>query len=192
FKIDVLSAMWFLTNAWDEVTQSTIANCWTHTHEDMDIDEDSPSLPSTLTIETQNLRAGWDVVLEFATTKMSLPQAEKRLKEILGAGYVASDWKPVLDVVMDAEEDSAVTEPAVHVLMPDFTKDSTATSSLPTPIANDRQLKEAESAFADALQTLRRERCLCGEDASIEELLNPQIEQEDLDSVFLQFAEGDE
>ncbi|KAJ7815315.1 hypothetical protein B0H14DRAFT_2603514 [Mycena olivaceomarginata] len=64
--------------------------------------------------------------------------------------------------------------------------------NLPTPIANDRRLKDAESAFSDALQTLRKERCLRGEEASIDELLNPQIEQEDLDSEFLRFAEGDE
>ncbi|KAF8195291.1 hypothetical protein K438DRAFT_1760947 [Mycena galopus ATCC 62051] len=71
-------------------------------------------------------------------------------------------------------------------------KDSTAASSLPAPIANDRQLKEAESAFANAIQTLCKQRCLRGEDASMNELLNPQIEQEDLDSVFLRFAEGDD
>ncbi|KAJ7730499.1 hypothetical protein B0H14DRAFT_2640224 [Mycena olivaceomarginata] len=110
---------------------------------------------------------------------MSLPQAEKRLKEVSGTGYVASDWKPVLDVVMDTEEDSAVAEPAVRALMPDFTKDSTAASN-------------AESTFSDALQTLRKERCLRGEEASIDDLLDPEIEQEDLDSEFLRFAEGDE
>ncbi|KAJ7876696.1 hypothetical protein B0H14DRAFT_3787464 [Mycena olivaceomarginata] len=94
--------------------------------------------------------------------------------------------------LVHTEEDSAVAEPAVRALMPDFTKDSTAASSLPTPIANDRRLKDAESAFSDALQTLRKERCLRGEEASIDELLDPQIEQEDLDSEFLRFAEGDE
>ncbi|KAJ7807394.1 hypothetical protein B0H14DRAFT_2609697 [Mycena olivaceomarginata] len=94
--------------------------------------------------------------------------------------------------LVHTEEDSAVAEPAVRALMPDFTKDSTAASSLPTPIANDRRLKDAESTFSDALQTLRKERCLRGEEASIDELLDPQIEQEDLDSEFLRFAEGDE
>ncbi|KAF8146374.1 hypothetical protein K438DRAFT_1780996 [Mycena galopus ATCC 62051] len=63
---------------------------------------------------------------------------------------------------------------------------------LPSAIANDPQLKEAESAFADALQTLRKECCLRGDDASIDELLDPQIEQEDSDLVFLRFAEGEE
>jgi hypothetical protein len=51
---------------------------------------------------------GWDIILEFAATKMSLPRGEKCLKEVFGTVYVASDWKPVINIVMDAEEDSAV------------------------------------------------------------------------------------
>ncbi|KAJ7834821.1 hypothetical protein B0H14DRAFT_3142273 [Mycena olivaceomarginata] len=76
--------------------------------------------------------------------------------------------------------------------MPDFMKDSASPPTLPNPIANDRRLKEVESAFADVLQTLHRDRCLCGEEATIDELLDPQIEQEDFDSDFLRFAEGEE
>ncbi|KAJ7480339.1 hypothetical protein B0H11DRAFT_2233467 [Mycena galericulata] len=75
--------------------------------------------------------------------------------------------------------------------MVDFTKDLTAASSLPAPIANDQQLKEADGAFADAIQMLRSERCLHGEEASIDELLNLQIGQEDLDSEFLEDEEED-
>ncbi|KAJ7877070.1 hypothetical protein B0H14DRAFT_3785190 [Mycena olivaceomarginata] len=152
--------------------------------ESMDIVDDSPP---QLTTEATNLRAGWDVILEFATTKMPFPQAEKRLKDIFGIEFVASDWKSALDAVMDAEEDAAVAELAVRALMPDFTKDSASPPTLPNPIANDRRLKEAESAFADVLQTLRRDRCLRGEEATIDELLDPQIEQEDFDSEFLRF-----
>ncbi|KAJ7506460.1 hypothetical protein B0H11DRAFT_2219827 [Mycena galericulata] len=118
--------------------------------EEMDIDEDSPSLSSMLTAETKDVHAGWDVILEFATTKMSLPQAEKCLKQIFGTGYVASDGKAALDAVMDSEENSAIAEPAARALMPNFTKDLTAASSLPAPIANDRRLKAAEGASSSA------------------------------------------
>ncbi|KAJ7435991.1 hypothetical protein B0H11DRAFT_1937097 [Mycena galericulata] len=195
---DLASALEAVVDAEEDLVQAEKAvrelmPDFTDSDEEMDIDEDSPSLPSMLTAETKDVRAGWDVILEFATTKMSLPQAEKCLKQIFGTGYVASDWKAALDVVMDSEEDSAIAELAVRALMPDFTKDLTAAaSSLPAPIANDRRLKEAEGAFADAVQKLRNERCLRGEEASIDELLNPQIEQEDLDSEFLRFVEDDE
>ncbi|KAJ6596582.1 hypothetical protein B0H10DRAFT_1888667, partial [Mycena sp. CBHHK59/15] len=190
--------MRLLASAWDEVVQSTIANCWNHTQicpTAADELEDAKNLRTgwrALTTEATNLRAGWDVILEFATTKMPFPQAEKRLKDIFGIEFVASDWKSALDAVMDAEEDAAVAELAVRALMPDFTKDSASPPTLPNPIANDRRLKEAESAFADVLQTLRRDRCLRGEEATIDELLDPQIEQEDFDSEFLRFAEGEE
>ncbi|KAJ7444243.1 hypothetical protein B0H11DRAFT_1931192 [Mycena galericulata] len=123
---------------------------FTDSDEEMDIDEDSPSLSSMLTAETKDVHAGWDVILEFATTKMSLPQAEKCLKQIFGTGYVASDGKAALDAVMDSEEDSAIAEPAARALMPNFTKDLTAASSLPAPIANDRRLKAAEGASSSA------------------------------------------
>ncbi|KAJ7861549.1 hypothetical protein B0H14DRAFT_3616970 [Mycena olivaceomarginata] len=111
--------------------------------------------------------------------------AKIRLKDIFGIEFVASDWKSALDAVMDAEEDAAVAEPAVRALMPDFTKDSASPPTLPNPIANDRRLKEVESAFADRPLPPRR-------GATIDELLDPQIVQEDFDSEFLRFAEGEE
>ncbi|KAF8155242.1 hypothetical protein K438DRAFT_1777783 [Mycena galopus ATCC 62051] len=52
--------------------------------------------------------------------------------------------------------------------------------------------KPGPSTFADVLQMLRRDHYLHGEEASIDELLDPSIEQEDLDSEFLHFADGDE
>jgi hypothetical protein len=83
-------------------------------------------------------------------------------------------------------------------MMPDFTKISTTPlrtdangAVLPPVIASDRRLKEAEKAFSDVLSTLRKERCIRGEEAPLDELLNPLIEQEDLNSEFLRFADGD-
>ncbi|KAJ7659641.1 hypothetical protein DFH06DRAFT_1130412 [Mycena polygramma] len=45
--------------------------------------------------------------------------------------------------------------------------------------------------FSEALQMLRKERCLRGEEPTMDELLNPEIEQEDLDSELLRFLDGD-
>ncbi|KAF8146443.1 hypothetical protein K438DRAFT_1780943 [Mycena galopus ATCC 62051] len=66
---------------------------------------------------------------------------------------------------------------AVQALMPDFFKLSISGTSLPSPIARDRHLKEAEK--------------IPGDEASINELLNSLIEREDFDSEFLRFADGD-
>jgi hypothetical protein len=219
--------MRLLGDAWDEVTGSTIANCWKHTQicppdgdewEDIFVDSDAPDSgdesdedgyndvvmqPVTTTVvDTQKvstLRAAWDVVLEFArVVPMTLPEAMKRLEAILGEDYVPSEWSPALDAVMDAEENIVAAEEAVRALMPDFSKVSQSSlrtdatgAPLPSPIASDRWLKEAENAFSDVLLRLRKERCIRGDEASLDDLLNPLIEQEDLDSEFLRFADGD-
>ncbi|KAJ7852622.1 hypothetical protein B0H14DRAFT_2580793 [Mycena olivaceomarginata] len=81
---------------------------------------------------------------------------------------------------MDTEKDSVLAEQTVRAMMPDFSKMSTsAVSILLAPIANDRRLKEAEKAFSDALQTLRKERY--GDEGTwdILEYLNCRDDEED-------------
>ncbi|KAJ6471411.1 hypothetical protein C8R45DRAFT_1104380 [Mycena sanguinolenta] len=146
------------------------------------------------------LHAAWNVVLHFATTSCTYPEAEKGVRAVLGEAYIPSEWKCALDAVMDAEEDTVVAEAAVRGMMPDFTVKVVATSLrmdadgvvLPPVIASDRRLREAEKVFSDVLSTLRKERYIRGDEVSLDELLDPQMEREDLDSEFLRFADGDE
>ncbi|KAF8146693.1 hypothetical protein K438DRAFT_2092882 [Mycena galopus ATCC 62051] len=220
--------MRILSKSWDDVTQSTIANCWTHAKicpketdkwEDLFVDPNAPDTDgetndgetnvgldangdvvmepdvplSTPTSESQaatDSHAAWDVVLQFATTSMTYPAADRGLKAVLREDYIPGEWKAALDAMMDAEEDAVVAEAAVRALMPDFSALPISNTSLPSPIAHNRHLKEAEKAFSDIVQKLRDERCIRGEEASIDELLNPLIEQ-DFDSEFLHFADGD-
>ncbi|KAJ7852623.1 hypothetical protein B0H14DRAFT_2222770, partial [Mycena olivaceomarginata] len=89
FKIDILSAMRFLTNTWDEVTQSTIANCWNHTricHTEIDKLNNA-----------KNVRAGWGILLEFAKTlEMTLTDAKECLEDIFGSWYIPDDLEAAL------------------------------------------------------------------------------------------------
>ncbi|KAJ7900706.1 hypothetical protein B0H14DRAFT_2556159 [Mycena olivaceomarginata] len=140
----------------------------------------------TETDTISKLRAGWDIVLEFAVSDMSLPQAEKRLAALLGPGYVPNEWSAGLNAVMHSEENPVRAEQAVRALMPDF---SAISSTLPSPIASDRHLKEVESALTEVLQRMREQNCLRGEAVSLDELLDPEIEQEDQDSEFLHFGD---
>ncbi|KAJ7891730.1 hypothetical protein B0H14DRAFT_3428505 [Mycena olivaceomarginata] len=122
------------------------------------------------------LRAAWDVVLNFATTSLTYPEAEKGLNAVL--------------------EDPVVAETAVRGDDADFTKNLDRPLAhnrclgavLPPVHSSDRRLKEAEKAFSDVLSTLRKERYIRGEEAPLDELFNPLIEQEDLDSEFLRFC----
>ncbi|KAJ7789686.1 hypothetical protein B0H14DRAFT_2626986 [Mycena olivaceomarginata] len=117
---------------------------------------------------------------------MSLPQAEKRLAALFGRGYVPNEWSAGLNDVMNAEGDIVRAEQAVRALMPDFSPISSVISS---PIASDRHLREAESALTEVLQQMREHHCLRGDVISLDELLDPVIEQEDQDSEFLHFGD---
>ncbi|KAJ7854175.1 hypothetical protein B0H14DRAFT_3651329 [Mycena olivaceomarginata] len=130
---------------------------------------------------------------------MKYPVAERGLEAVLREDYIPAEWKTALDAVMDAEEDTVVAEAAVRAMMPDLSKfslsgasqtDATG-ASLSSPIARDRHLKEAEKMFSDTIQKLREERCIRGGEAPIDKLLDPLIEQEDVDFEFLRFADGD-
>ncbi|CAK5279727.1 unnamed protein product [Mycena citricolor] len=141
FKIDILSGMRMLENAWNHVTPSTIANCWTHTKitpketdewEEIFVDPNAPDSsdseseepkmdkPAASPEKPASAKANsdaWDVILEFATTEMSLPQAEHGLERVLGTDYYPKDWNAPLDAVMACEGDSIKAELAVRDLM---------------------------------------------------------------------------
>ena len=58
----------------------------------------------------------WDIIRAFATSEMTLPEAEERLKKHLGERYNTRDWHPALDAVMDAEDNTSHTQEAIHRL----------------------------------------------------------------------------
>ncbi|KIK82958.1 hypothetical protein PAXRUDRAFT_153368, partial [Paxillus rubicundulus Ve08.2h10] len=60
--------------------------------------------------------AAWKAIHDFAATDMTLPQAEKRVQEILGAHYNNADWQLAFNVVMDAKGDSSAATAAVEKL----------------------------------------------------------------------------
>ncbi|OAX30820.1 hypothetical protein K503DRAFT_670045, partial [Rhizopogon vinicolor AM-OR11-026] len=47
---------------------------------------------------------------------MTLPEAEERVKEILGTHYTDGDWRPAFEAVINAEEDSNAAASAVEQL----------------------------------------------------------------------------
>ena len=78
YKIDILSAMKLLHEAWDDVTQETIVNCWNHVGisphndeewEDIFIDSDAPDSDSDIAMalddsasDSKVLRDAWGVI----------------------------------------------------------------------------------------------------------------------------------
>ncbi|KAJ7765133.1 hypothetical protein B0H14DRAFT_2633412 [Mycena olivaceomarginata] len=128
----------------------------------------SSSLSNTAPLN--NIQRAWDVILDFATTDMTCPQAKSGLKSMLGSGYVPMEWETVLEAVMNVEENTVIAEQAVRALMPADFSSVSGSPGVPAPFANDRFLKEAKRELS--------------------ELLDPMAEREDLDAQYLCFSDG--
>jgi len=112
YMINLLEAMLMAKEAWTEVTTDTIAHCWRHTKIlpssagaiRLVTTPQAPAAKSTTGNPQHDLKA-WEIILEFATSDMGLPQAEAKLQAHLGTRFKDGDWRAALKAVMDAEND---------------------------------------------------------------------------------------
>jgi hypothetical protein len=99
WEMNQLESMRMTKAAWKAVLVATISNCWHHTG----------ILPPKGGVgpgcESEAVWEAWEVVVKFASTDMTLPQAESTLKDRLGGQYDAKQWEGPLKAVMDAEGD---------------------------------------------------------------------------------------
>jgi len=120
---------------------------------------------------------------------MTLPEAEVRIKEILGTRYADTDWLPAFDAVMNAEGDSDAAAMAVEQLA----QAASQRTGLKIRISMRRpplaQLTAVENEVATSLQDLKNRNRIFGEPPSLDEFLEPAEEQEVGDS--LKFEGGD-
>jgi hypothetical protein len=56
----------------------------------------------------------WDILRQFASLDMTLPQAEEKLLVHLGGHYKDADWHSVLKAIMDAEGNITKAQEAVQ------------------------------------------------------------------------------
>ena len=87
-------------DAWDDVTIKTIKNCWDHA--------DIQCNPIILCILLTLIQKGWNIIKTFASSGMTLPQAEDSLKQIFGDQYNDDYWQPALKVVTETEPDEDI------------------------------------------------------------------------------------
>ena len=139
-------------------------------------------------------RGAWNILRSFATSDMSLPEAEEHLKTHLGDQYNDSDWRPALDAVMKAEGDVVQAQAAIHKLasqsqLPRLTVRIPCRSH-PRHSNTAPQLDEAEKLLIDSVEELVRRKRIIGPPPTIEDLVNPIEEHEIGDSPY-QFEGGD-
>ena len=169
YKINLLEAMLMTKEAWNAVSAMTIKNCWDHTGIQCSpiqaitlcIPSKSGATSSTQTSANHN-SAAWDIIEQFATTEMALPDAENTLQKHLGDGYVDNEWQPALKAVMDAEGDAALALAAIKKLrLAQVSEEAIASSSAahtltakPPPYANTIQCRLLEADLLNSVTEL--------------------------------------
>jgi len=135
---------------------------------------------------------GWDILRRFATTEMTLPQAEAALIQHLGTRFKDADWRPALKAVMDAEGDVQKAQKAIETMStacgrPKITIKLPATARLARP----SQLIAAEESLVSSVKVLQGRNRVFGQLLTVDELIEPVQEKEILEDSPYAFPEGD-
>ena len=111
---------------------------------------------------------------------MSLPQAEAALKNHFGNRYVDKKWRPALDVVMVAEQDTITALEGINKLR--HSLDPTA-STTPLPLhVPTMQCADLEEDLMLSVKELKSRNRIFGPLPMIKELINPSEERENEDN----------
>lgn len=171
WKITLREAMVMATQAWSAITPTTIQHCWNHTG--------IQAATAPLSHPAHADPGAWAIIREFATSEMPLPLVETALQQHLGSRYIASDWSPSLKAVMDAEGDAAQATEAVEKLAL-----ATCTRSgliLKISVPKPPQLEALEDSLKGSISILKDRNRIFGTPLSVNELLDPLEERENLD-----------
>ncbi|KIO03181.1 hypothetical protein M404DRAFT_76952, partial [Pisolithus tinctorius Marx 270] len=198
YKIDLLEAMMLVTEAWNNVQAVTIKNCWNHTKIQPQVDTNTySSTPDTATTSYPSPMAdtrAWMVVRTFAMLEeLPLPNAERQLHDTLGNHYLATDWDPVLKIVMDAENNiSKALEGLDMFTLRIFGCHLTQLTLSHTPqiTATPAQLSNVEKDLSAAVNNLKQHKRIIGSPLTLDEMLNP-VEEEEVGDSDYSFEGGD-
>ncbi|KIJ40018.1 hypothetical protein M422DRAFT_257083 [Sphaerobolus stellatus SS14] len=190
---NLLEAMLMAKDAWNAVTQDTIRHCWDHTKIQQDLASYTPPVPSesltapALPKSPLTDPKAWEIIEEFATSDMSLPQAEERLKVHLGSRYVEAEWRDAFKAVMDAEKDTLKALESIKRLTNKVIKPSQPSNIgavipntvwLPLPAqAPPRHLVDLEKSLEESVIELKKRNRIIGTPLTLEEMLNPAEER---------------
>jgi hypothetical protein len=202
YNINLLEAMLMAREAWDAVSATMIKNCWDHTgiqcspimlHVPLATKFRASFLARS---SAGNNSAAWDIIEQFATTEMALPDVENALQKHLGAGYIDSEWWPAFKVVMDAEGDAALALAAVKTLQLKLASSSGSSTRMTTaehpnpPHADTAQCRLLEEDLLNSITELKQQNHIHGDIPTLEDILDLKEELEIGRSPYL-FEGGD-
>jgi hypothetical protein len=121
---------------------------------------------------------------------MTLPQAEEKISTHLGDRYVAKDWFPALKAVMDAEGNIIEAQKALREISLACER-LKLTIKLPARSARPTQLVDAEEAIVGSVQRLKDRNRIFGEVPTIDDIIDPVDEREDIEDSPYAFPSGE-
>ncbi|KAH0828638.1 hypothetical protein J3R83DRAFT_2982 [Lanmaoa asiatica] len=136
--------------------------------------------------------AAWAVLLEFASTDMGLPEAEKCLQNVLGARYVEADWQSAFKAVMDAKNDSGIALTTIARLENSAINQTGLKIRIPACSTIVSQLTSVETDVSQSILELQGRNRIFGTPLTLNEFLEPKEEAENLDSITDILEGGDE
>ena len=114
----------------------------------------------------------WSLIHNFATTNMTLPNAETALKTLWGDGYVEEKWWPALKAVMDAKNDVLAALSTIKKIQLTTSSDtSLVTAKVP-------QSQQAEQDLMESVAELKKRNRVHGNLLTLKELVDPLEERE--------------
>ncbi|KAN0132298.1 hypothetical protein V8E53_009898, partial [Lactarius tabidus] len=125
----------------------------------------------------------WEILRQFASSDMTLPEAEARLSSHLGDCFKDDDWQPALKAVMDSEGDRAIQELSAACEQPRLT--------IRIPTLHPPQLVATENELLASVEKLKSKNQVFGELPTAEELTNSAHEHKVTEESPYAFPGGD-
>ena len=111
----------------------------------------------------------WDILRQFASSDMTLPQAEEKLLVHLGDRYKDADWHPVLKAIMDAEGDITKSQEAVQAFAVTCERQKLV---IKLPARQPRQVVALEKDLMKSVEELKTRKRVFGSLPSLDALIN--------------------
>jgi hypothetical protein len=130
----------------------------------------------------------WDILRQFASSDMTLPQAEEKLLAHLGDRYKDADWRPALKAIMDAEGDVTQAQDAVQAYAATCERPKLV---IKLPASRPRQVVALENDLMESVEELKARKRVFGPLPSIDDLISPIEEKETSEDSPHAFPGGD-
>ena len=131
--------------------------------------------------------AAWEILRQFASTEITLREAEEKLMMHFGNRYSDADWHPALKAVMDAEGDVL----KAHNSLREFSEICERPKLVIKLPAHPPQIVTAEENLLKSVEVLKARNRVFGAVPSIEELVDSKEENQALEDSPLAFPGGD-